>query len=341
MVSGQDRLKIQGKVTDNNGNPLIGVNIVIINSSYGSSTDWNGSYFIELPSSEKEKKVILEASYVGFISQSVEIILTSETILQNFILEENVLSIKTVVVTAQRRVENLQTVPISITAIESDEIQNKGTSQLVDLRYAVPNLSFGSGASYTYGMLTSIRGIARTIFFAGVEPRAGIYVDDVYSGRTVSFNQDLLDIERVAVLRGPQGTLFGKNSISGLISISTRKPHGQWEGSVNVEGGNYNYFSTKFMLNVPVIENKFFAKIAGKVSRRDGYVTNLYNNKDMNGEDIIGGRLQFRYLASDELEFLLSLDAFKNTMDPRTDAMANDGSNNNPRELSHDAKEFV
>jgi iron complex outermembrane receptor protein len=112
------------------------------------------------------------------------------------------------------------------------------------------------------------------------------------------------------------------------------------EGSVNVEGGNYNYLSTKFMLNVPVIENKFFAKIGGKISRRDGYVTNLYNNKDMNGEDIIGGRLQFRYLASDELEFLLSLDAFQNTMDPRTDAMANDGSNNNPRELSHDAEEF-
>ena len=152
----------------------------------------------------------LEARYIGFISHSVEIILKSETTLQNFILEEDVLSIKTVVVTAQRREENIQTVPISITAIESAEFQKKGASQLVDLRYAVPNLSFGSGASYTYGMLTSIRGIARIIFFAGLEPRAGIYVDDVFAGRTVSFNQDLLDIERVAVLRGPQGTLFGK-----------------------------------------------------------------------------------------------------------------------------------
>ena len=220
IVPGQDGIKIKGEVTDNDGNPLIGANVVIINSPYGSSTDRNGSYFIDLPASEKEKKVILEARYVGFISQSVEIILKSGTTLQNFMLEEDVLSIKTVVVTAQRREENLQTVPISITAIESDEISNKGAKQVVDLRYSVPNLTFGTGASYAYGMITSIRGIAGTGFVAGIEPRAGIYVDDVYSGRTISFNQDLLEIERVTVLRGPQGTLFGKNSISGLINLT-------------------------------------------------------------------------------------------------------------------------
>jgi len=144
----------------------------------------------------------------------------------------------------------------------------------------------------------------------------------------------------VTVLRGPQGTLFGKNSISGLINVSTRKPHGKLEGNVVLEGGNYKFLSTKVLLNIPVIENKLFAKVAGKYSRKDGYVTNLYNNKNMNGEKIIGGRLQARYLASDKLEFLLNFDGFQNTMDPRTEAIINDGSNINPREISHDAEEF-
>jgi iron complex outermembrane receptor protein len=340
MVSGQDGIIIQGKVTDINGNPLVGANIIILNSSFGASTDAKGFYFIELPPSQKGQSVQLEVSYVGYITQSTEITLSTEKTIHNFVLEENILSLKKVFVSAQRREENLQTVPISITAIESDKIQNRGANQVIDLRYTVPNLTFGTGASYAYGMITSIRGIAGTSFIAGVEPRSAVYVDDVYTGRTISFNQDLMEIERVTVLRGPQGTLFGKNSISGLINISTRKPHGKWEGSVVLEGGNYKFLSTKVLLNIPFIENKLFTKVAGKFSRKDGYVTNLYNDKNMNGEKIIGGRLQARYLASDALEFLLNFDGFQNTMDPRTEAIINDGSNINPREISHDAEEF-
>jgi iron complex outermembrane receptor protein len=340
IASGQDGINIKGKVTDNKGDPLIGANVVVLNSSYGSSTEWNGSFFVNLPESEKEKEVTLEARYVGYISKSVSIILKSETILQNFSLEEDVLSLKTIIVTAQRREENIQTVPISITAIESDEIINKGAKHVKDLRYSVPNLSFGMGASYTYGMITTIRGIAGLSNNTGAEPRTGYYIDDIYCGRRLAFNQDLLEVERVTVLRGPQGTLFGKNVISGLINISTRKPHGRLEGNLRLEGGNYNNFGANFMLNVPVIENRFFAKIAGKVSRRDGYVTNIYNNKDTNGEEIIGGRLQFRYLASDELELLLNFDGFESSMVPRAETILNDGRYESPRELSHDEDGF-
>jgi len=253
IISAQDGLQIKGKVTNNNGKPLIGANIILLNSSFGTSTDAKGFYFIELPPSQKGQSVELEVSYIGYVTQSAEITLSTETTFRNFILEEDVLSLKKVVVSAQRREENLQNVPISVTAIESDKIQNIGANQVIDLRYSVPNLTFGTGASYAYGMITSIRGIAGTSFIAGVEPRSAVYVDDVYTGRTISFNQDLMEIERVTVLRGPQGTLFGKNSISGLINISTRKPYGKWEGSVIVEGGNYNFFSTKVLFNIPVI----------------------------------------------------------------------------------------
>jgi iron complex outermembrane receptor protein len=340
LVLGQDEINIKGKVTDIKGDPLIGANVIILNTSYGSSTEWNGTYFIDLPATEKEKKIELEARYVGYISKSVSITLKSETTIQDFTLEEDVLSLKTVVVTAQRREEDLQTVPISISAIESDEIINKGAKRVFDLRYSVPNLNFGPGNNYQGGIRTSIRGIVGTSANTGAEPRTGYYIDDIYCGRRLAYNQDLLEVERVAVLRGPQGTLFGKNVISGLINISTRKPHGRLEGNLRLEGGNYNNFGANFMLNVPLIENRFFAKIAGKVSKRDGYVTNIYNNKDTNGEEIIGGRLQFRYLASDELELLLNVDGFESSMVPRAETILNDGRYESPRELSHDEDGF-
>jgi len=340
IITAQNGLQIKGKVTNTKGDPLIGANVIILNTSYGSSTEWNGNYLIDIPESEKSQEVTLEVSYIGYISQTVSTTLKNETTIQNFILEKDVLSLKTVVVTAQRRDENLQTVPISITSIESDEINNKGAKHVKDLRYSVPNLSFGMGASYTYGMITTIRGIAGTSNNTGAEPRTGYFIDDIYCGRRLAFNQDLLEVERVTVLRGPQGTLFGKNVISGMINISTRKPHGRLEGNLKLEGGNYNTFGGSFMLNVPIIENKFFAKIAGKVSRRDGYVTNLYNNTDTNGEEIKGGRLQFRYLASDELELLLNFDGFESSMEPRAETIFNDGRYENPRELSHDEDGF-
>ena len=162
LVTGQNGITVKGNVTDDKGNPLIGANVVVIKSTYGSSTDGYGAYFIYLPASEKDKQVTVEARFVGYISQSKEIKLTSETTLQNFILEEDVLSLKTVVVTAQRREEDLQTVPISITAIESEEIINKGAKRVFDLRYSVPNLNFGPGNNYQGGIRTSIRGIVVT-----------------------------------------------------------------------------------------------------------------------------------------------------------------------------------
>jgi len=340
VVFGQDGIKIQGKVTDNNGNPLIGANVIILNTSYGSSTEWNGFYFINLPASEKEQEVTVEARYVGYISKSTSIILNSETTILNFILKEDVLSLKTVVVTAQRREENLQIVPISATAIESEEIINKGANHVKDLRYSVPNLSFGTGVGYSYGMITSIRGIAGLGNSAGIEPRIGYYIDDIYCGRRLAFHQDLLEVDRVTVLRGPQGTLFGKNALSGLINISTRKPQDRLEGSLKLEGGNYNHWAANFMINVPIIGNKLFARLAAKASRIDGYIKNLYNNKVINVEDIIGGRLEFRYLASDELEFLLNFDGFESSMSPRAGAIISDGRYESPREISQDEDGF-
>jgi len=340
IISAQNVIQIKGKVTDIKGDPLVGANVIVINTSYGSSTEWNGIYFIHLPESEKEKEIILEARYIGYISKSASITFKSETTIQDFILEKDVLSLKTVVVSAQRREENLQIVPLSVTAVESNEILNKGAKLVSDLRYSVPNISFGAGINYQDGLRTAIRGVVGTSNNTGAEPRAGYFVDDVYCGRIPTFHQDLLEIERVMFLRGPQGTLFGKNVISGLVSISTRKPHGRLEGNLRLEGGNYNTYGGSFMLNVPIIENRFFAKIAGKYSQRDGYVTNLYNNTDTNGEKIKGGRLQLRYLASEELELLLNFDGFENSKEPRAETILNDGRYENPRELSHDEDGF-
>ena len=99
-----------------------------------------------------------------------------------------------------------------------------------------------------------------------------------YAGRPYAVNRDLIDLERVEILRGPQGTLFGKNTISGAVSYTTRKPHGNWESTLGFNRGNLNYVNAYTIINAPIVKNKLFARFSGEIMTRGGYIKNLYNN---------------------------------------------------------------
>ena len=237
-IFGQGEIIIKGKVTDLEGHPLIDANISIVKTSYGASTDRNGDYVFKIPDNYVDREVTLEVRYVGFITQSVKIKLTTGNNIYNFRMEEDVFSVKPVIVTAQRREENVQEVPISITALNNSEINNKDINRVIDLQYSVPNFFFGDG-TFNYSAPSSIRGISGSSRASGVEARTNYYIDDVYMGRSVAVNQDLFDVERIEILKGPQGTLFGKNTVSGVINITARKPFNGWEGTVSVDAGTY------------------------------------------------------------------------------------------------------
>jgi iron complex outermembrane receptor protein len=202
-ISGQSEIVIKGKVTDLTGNPLADANILLVNESYGSSTDINGNYVFRLPDNYIDREMTLEVRYVGFIIQSVKIKLTTGNNTYDFRMEKDVLSIRPVIVTAQRREENLQNVPISITTLDNKEIKSRGLNRVSDLQNSIPNFFLGDG-TFNYNTPSSIRGISGSSRASGVEARTNYYIDDVYMGRSVAVNQDLFDLERIEILKGPQ-----------------------------------------------------------------------------------------------------------------------------------------
>jgi iron complex outermembrane recepter protein len=341
-MTGQGEIIIKGKVKDHSGYPLIYANVTIVDESCGGSTDRNGGFFIKLPSDYINKNVVLEVRYIGFISQSKEIKLLEGTNIYDFQLEKDVLSLKPIIVTAQRREEYLQNVPISITTMSNNDIKNRGIDRVMDLQNSVPNFFLGDD-TFNRSAASSIRGIAGSTRATGVEKRANYYIDDVYVGRSIAVNMDLFDLERIEILKGPQGTLFGKNTISGAINLTTRKPINELEATLSVDAGNFNYFNSNIIINTPLKDNVLLTRFSGKILRRDGFVTNLYNNKDLNGQNIMNGRFQVRYLPSPNLDINLSLSALRDRRD-RTVAIALDGQGYNaapePREVSHNYSEF-
>jgi iron complex outermembrane recepter protein len=208
-----------------------------------------------------------------------------------------------IVVTAQKRTENLRDVPISITAVGAEELKQRNITNIEDLQFGTPNVITYSDDSSNPNII--IRGIGSASRNIGFESSLGAYIDGVYQGRNNTLFQDLNDVERVEILRGPQGTLFGKNTISGAISVTTRQPTNDLEGSVRGDYGNYNAFRLSGNVSGPIVTDTVFAKLSGYRSKSDGYTRNLSGKgpKLLNGEDSYGVRGALRIKASDNFEF--------------------------------------
>ena len=145
----------------------------------------------------------------------------------------------TVIVTAQKREQSIYDVPVAISAFTPESMEKQGIVDLTDIGKFVPNLNItGFSAGHTSSQNPFIRGIGLQDHLITTEPGVGVYVDGVYLGRQVGQNWSLANIERVEVLRGPQGTLYGRNSIGGAINIITRKPGDEWGGRVSLTAGS-------------------------------------------------------------------------------------------------------
>ena len=172
-----------------------------------------------------------------------------------------------IVVTARYRSENLQSTPLSITAITSEDIAQKQFTNINDIGNTIPNAFFRQPTS-NYGPTETIglRGFSQTDFSYAFEPTVGFYIDDIYQGTLTGSSFDLADIERVEVLNGPQGTLFGKNTLGGAIRLITAKPKGDDTGSVEVTYGTHRRLDGKASADFSLIDSKVFLKISA-VSR--------------------------------------------------------------------------
>jgi iron complex outermembrane receptor protein len=204
--------------------------------------------------------------------------------------------IEEIVVTARRRAENLQETPISISAFTAEGLEARQIQQIDGIAQLTPNLVFESsspiaGSSSSATMF--IRGVGQANSVPTVDLGVGLYVDGVYLARSVGGLVDLLDVERIEVLRGPQGTLFGRNTIGGAISITTAKPDGVPAGEASLLYGTDDRVIARGSVNVPLADN-LFAKISGGYEVQDGYVKRPAG-EDTGDKDRLAGRLALRW----------------------------------------------
>lgn len=250
-----------------------------------------------------------------------------------------------VVVTAQYREENLQTTPLAITAITSQDLEQRGFSNSSDVALTVPNAAFRPAqAAYGNTMTAYIRGIGQYDFNFAFEPGVAVYVDDVYYPTVMSSQFDLMDLERVEVLRGPQGTLFGRGAIGGAIRYVSKRPGSTEGGFIEGTYGQRNRVDVRAGFDFAMIPDRLYARVTAMSKKENGYVDRIdfvcahpelsgslpahTRNRDggcklgtLGGTDVSGARLQLRYTATDNLEFGASADFQRDDSESRADVM--------------------
>ena len=234
-----------------------------------------------------------------------------------------------VLVTAEKRTENVQDVPVSVTAISEQQIKDSGIRSIQDVARQVPNLFIANwgfrGNSYAF-----IRGIGAV----NNDPAIGFYVDDVNYMDSRVFDTNLFDIERIEVLRGPQGTLYGRNSLGGVVNIVTKKPDNEFHYGLEQTVGNENLYETTLYMRAPLIKDKLFFGVSGTSEQMDGYNTNDFLDKKVDRRRGLNGRMQLRWMPTDKLDVTANVDGEKvnDGVFPLTDM---DQADKNPHHVSY------
>ena len=227
------------------------------------------------------------------------------TALPTFAQEQG--SLEEIVVTSTKRQQTLQEIPVAVSVIQADELKQSQVTDIKDLQFLVPSLRITQLQS-SGNTNFIIRGFGNGANNAGIEPSVGVFIDGVYRSRSASALNDLPNLERIEVLRGPQSTLFGKNASAGVISVVTAKPSlDETTGSASVTVGDYSQFIVKADINGPLSDTVGFG-LSGSVNQRDGYYDNLAGGDALGELNRYGVRGELYFLPSDDLEMRLIAD---------------------------------
>jgi len=214
--------------------------------------------------------------------------------------------IEQITVTAQKRSQRIIDVPISVAAMTDEAIEDAGIQRLSEMAAYIPNVNIHSGDSLESSV--QIRGVGADSRNIGFDTRVGVYIDGIYMGQSPAINQDLVDLERVEVLRGPQGALFGKNTVAGAINLISKKPTDELEGEIKARVGNYNARQLSGKINIPLAENAFINLSASNIDQ-DGFVKNTSTGELLDDRSSQAYRAQLKIDASENLDILFTLDA--------------------------------
>ena len=215
-------------------------------------------------------------------------------------------ALEEIVVTAQKRSESMQDVPISIQVFTADEIERLNISNTIDLVRNVPNMIGINNVGLPQAASYFLRGVGQDESISSLDPAVGTFVDGVYISRQIANNARLYDVDSVEVLRGPQGTLYGRNTSGGAIRIITQKPHDHNEGFIDLAYGEYDTKEVTGKANLAISDNIFLKVTAFYLDQSDGFLQNVTLNRDQWTREATGARVQVLYSPSDRFEALLS-----------------------------------
>lgn len=293
---------IGGVVKDGDGGIASGATIQVKGTNTYVVADGQGEFKI---SSKKELPITLIVSYVGYKPQELEI-----KDLQNELLEINLSLLNQtsdVIITSRRRKEAAQKVPIPISIVGGTQIEDAGAFNVNRLKELVPTVQLYS--SNPRNTTLNIRGIGSTFGLTndGIDPGVGFYVDGVYYARPAATTLDFVDIDQIEVLRGPQGTLFGKNTTAGAFNITTRAPNFSPGANFEVSYGNYGFVQAKTSVT-GALGDKFAGRISFSGTQRDGLIENVVTQRPVNDLNNLGVRGQLLFKPSDKLDITLITD---------------------------------
>ncbi|MEO0574999.1 MAG: TonB-dependent receptor [Pseudomonadota bacterium] len=228
---------------------------------------------------------------------------------------DNERTLDVITVTARKKEESVQDAPLAVSAVSGAQLERAGIDSFDAVLNTIPNAGQSSGIAGSIQGLVSIRGISTLIRFVGLETGVGFYIDGVYMGRPENFNQDLIDVERIEVLRGPQGAVFGKNTIAGAINIITKSPSDETTGVAEVQFGNYNHARFRGLISGPLSDNVSGSLSVGYVSR-DGFVEHVGDGPDLDTADLTTYRGKLSFTPSDNIELTVALDGLTDRGEP-------------------------
>ena len=287
----QSLVTIQGNIKDERSSPVSYASVYLLNSNFFAVSDTSGSFMIKnIP----EGNYTLVVSAVGYatINEVIQITKQGQTPF-DLRLTDASRQLDEVIVTAEKKEENVQAIPSSISALNAKSINNYRLWNSKDLTAIVPNLysaNPGDGRN-----VTSIRGITSSSY----DPAVTTYIDGVNQFTLDTYIPQLFDVERIEILRGPQGTLYGRNAMGGVINIITKQPTNNISGFLEISAGNYGEQRYTGAIRTPVIKDKLFFGASLLYEGLDGYYTNEYDDSKFDKQHSVGGNYYLKYRVND------------------------------------------
>jgi outer membrane receptor protein involved in Fe transport len=308
VTFGQQSGRLSGVIREKGNGPIVGAHILLNPGKFGAVSDEEGRFRVN---NIAVGSYTVEVSFIGFKNFTTQIsIEANESKVLDVDLEEESITLGDMTVTAQKRSESQKEVPIALTNISASFLENNVIETMGSMSEFVPGVQVQEQTVVFPGFV--IRGLTSDNTSLNVDNRVSIFQDGVSISKQVGAFTELFDIDRVEVLKGPQGTLFGRSAQIGAIHMITKRAKNETSGNITLGTGNFNQLRANGFVNLPLIENKLFFRIAGIYNKRDGYIENLSGGSLM-GKNTFATRASLKFLPgkNSSLDFIFNYEKDK------------------------------